>query len=86
MIKIARDKLLHAGAGFLIGVAGSMVHPALGAAAAAAAGYAKEARDRKAKEGHTFDGWDAYATAVGGAVGTAVSAIGISLGCFQSLL
>jgi hypothetical protein len=37
----------------------------LGAVLASAAAVAKEDADRKNPENHTYDGWDAYATAVG---------------------
>lgn len=39
------------------------------------AGGVKEQWDRRRPQSHTFDGWDAYATSVGGAIGMAFGVV-----------
>lgn len=60
-----RDKRLHLAVGFGITCLVGLIHPALGAAACAAAAWGKEWRDAADPAHHTTDGWDAYATTLG---------------------
>ena len=67
---IARDKLLHAGAGLVVTVAVWMLtgSAAIGFAAAVFAGFAKELVDMVLERGHVPDPLDILATAAPGFV------------------
>ena len=68
---IARDKLLHAGAGLVVTVAVWMLtgSAAIGFAASVFAGFAKELYDMVLERGgHVADPWDVLATAAPGFV------------------
>lgn len=68
-VLIARDKLLHAAVGSAIAAGPALLgYPAAGAALAAIAGGVKEWRDKRNPARYTFDGWDAWATALPGAI------------------
>lgn len=66
------DKYLHFGVGLVIGVLFSFINPYLGVLMAAIAGWIKEKYDKMHPEKHTSDGWDAYATVIGGIVGVGI--------------
>lgn len=69
------DKLLHFSAGLVIAAPVAwLVGPVYGLAAAFAAGYAKEVRDKLAYG--RFDAADFLVTVIGGAVGSAVAYAG----------
>ena len=67
-----KDKLLHFLAGFLICLMTGLVTPLLGLFFGIASGGWKELYDKAYPKTHTFDGWDAYWTAVGSFVGYTV--------------
>ncbi len=77
------DKALHAVGGFLIGlvlalgaIVGAGVPAHWAVAGAVLAGFAiawgKERADKAHPDRHTWDGWDAYATALGCALGASL--------------
>ena len=65
------DKALHALGGAVIGAAVAVASGSLplGAWVAFGVAWAKERYDKAHPDRHTFDGWDAYATALGGLLG-----------------
>ena len=68
-----RDMVLHLGAGFLIGLLVGLVSPGHETAAAFSAGWAKErCYDLYRPATHTYDGWDAVGTGVGGMLAQAL--------------
>lgn len=67
------DKLLHGLGGLVIQIGiGILTHPALGLLAVVVVAWLKEEYDYTHPEAHTKDGWDAFATATGAAVGQIV--------------
>lgn len=82
-MNIPKDKQLHLIAGFIAGVVGAAAayflfrEPAAmlfaAVAVAAVAGWAKEHRDRRDPENHTYDPADARYTTIGGVVAGVVA-------------
>jgi hypothetical protein len=68
-----QDKALHFAVGLAVGVAAALViHQSAGIPAAMLVGWLKERRDKQRPDAHTYDGWDAFATAVGAVPSLAV--------------
>ena len=66
---LQKDKVAHLGVGALIAaLAGTIVPPAAALAIVVLVAWEKESYDKGHPEAHTFDGWDAFATLVGGVV------------------
>lgn len=65
---LSRDKLAHLAAGLSICWAVNLFAPELAMLACAVTAWLKERRDFLRPTSHTADGWDAYATVLGGAV------------------
>lgn len=65
---MAKDKMAHMGIGFLVCLLLQPVQPDLAMLACAVAAWAKERFDFLRPGSHTPDGWDAYATVLGGAI------------------
>ena len=64
----AKDKLAHMAIGFLVCLLLQPVNPDLGMFTCVVLAWAKERYDFLRPMKHTPDGWDAYATVLGGAI------------------
>jgi len=71
------DKLYHFLIGFAVGAFIGAQQPGfgLGALAGTLLGWGKEKFDKLHPDKHTYDGWDAYATALGATIGEVTASV-----------